>query len=112
MSLSSNGDMLHPNLQPLSFVPYSFIFTFSCFTAWDVMSALELYEPKEISKLCCKRVIQNCHHFHKRRESTLEEGVNGRCTLFKNVDYDALHFHTGLLKKRFQSKSVVMFTVV
>ena len=24
--------------------------------------------------------------------------VNGRCTLFKNFDYDALHFHTGSLK--------------
>ena len=22
-------------------------------------------------------------------------GVNGRCTLSKNVDYGALHFHTG-----------------
>ena len=26
------------------------------------------------------------------------EWVNGRCTLFKNVDYDALHMHTGSLK--------------
>ena len=24
--------------------------------------------------------------------------LNGWCTLLKNVDYDALHFHTGLLK--------------
>ena len=26
------------------------------------------------------------------------EGVNGRIALLKNVDYDALHFHTGSLK--------------
>ena len=26
------------------------------------------------------------------------EGVNGRCTLFINVDYDTLHMHTVLLK--------------
>ena len=33
-----------------------------------------------------------------------EEGVNGRCMLFENVDFDALHFHTGLLKNQhFQS---------
>ena len=25
-------------------------------------------------------------------------GVNGRCMLVKNVDYDALHFHAGSLK--------------
>ena len=29
-------------------------------------------------------VVQNCHHFHN---STLGEGVNGRCTLLKNVNY-------------------------
>ena len=28
----------------------------------------------------------------------LGEGVKGCCTLYKNVDYDALHFHTGSLK--------------
>ena len=33
-----------------------------------------------------------------------ERGVNGRCRLFKNVDYDALHFHTGSLTfKHFQT---------
>ena len=31
-------------------------------------------------------------------QSMLGEGVNSRRTLFKNVDYDALHFHTGSLK--------------
>ena len=28
----------------------------------------------------------------------LGEEVNGCCTLFKNVDYDALHMHAGSLK--------------
>ena len=35
------------------------------------------------------RIVQNCHHFHKCTQSALGEGVNGRCMLFKNVDYDA-----------------------
>ena len=33
-------------------------------------------------------------------EYTEEEGFNGRCKRFKNVDYDALHMHTGSLKIR------------
>ena len=41
-------------------------------------------------------VVRNCHHFDKSTHSTL--GVNGRCMLFKNVDYVALHFHTESLK--------------
>ena len=31
-------------------------------------------------------------------EYAVREGVNGHCTLLKNADYDAFHFHTGLLK--------------
>ena len=43
-------------------------------------------------------VVQNCHRFHKSTQSTLGEGVNDRCTLLTNVDYNALHFRTGSLK--------------
>ena len=43
-------------------------------------------------------VVQHCHHFQENAQSTLGESVNGRCALFKNVDYDALHMHTGSLK--------------
>ena len=49
-----------------------------------------------------------CHHFHKSTQSTLGGGgggerrgggVNVQCTFLNNVDYDALHFHTGSLQK-------------
>ena len=44
-------------------------------------------------------VVQNCHHFQASIQSTVGGGgINGRCMLFKNVDYDALHMHTGSLK--------------
>ena len=42
------------------------------------------------------RVIQNCHHFFKHKQRTLGD----LCMLLKNVDYDALNFHTGSLKKK------------
>ena len=45
--------------------------------------------------------VQNCHHCPKRTQSMLEGGgerFNGLHMLFKNDDYDALHFHTGSLK--------------
>ena len=42
-------------------------------------------------------VIQNCHHFHKNTQSTLGGGVNGRRTLFKNVDY-YVAFSYGIVK--------------
>ena len=35
-------------------------------------------------------------------------GVNGRTTLLKNVDYDALHMHTGSLKITFSKYSFGM----
>ena len=43
-------------------------------------------------------VIQNCHHYHNSIQSTLGGGGKWPRTLFLNVDYDALHFHTGSLK--------------
>ena len=52
-------------------------------------------------------VIQNCHHFHKNTQSTLGggggEGINGRRTLFKNIDY-YVAFSYGIVKNQhFQS---------
>ena len=49
-------------------------------------------------------VVQNCHHFHKRTQS-MGGGGNGGRTLFKNVDCDAVHFHTGSLKSNFSKYS-------
>ena len=52
-------------------------------------------------------VVQNCHHFHKVHRGRWKEGVNGRYALLKNVDYDALHFHTSMrsLKATFSKYS-------
>ena len=33
-------------------------------------------------KILCLGPVQNCHHFHKRTQSMLREGVNGRHMLF------------------------------
>ena len=48
-------------------------------------------------------VVQNCHHFHKSTQqsgtqSTLGGGGQWPACAFKNLDHDALHFHTGWLK--------------
>ena len=50
-------------------------------------------------------VAQNCRHVHKRTQRTLGYSirwVGGQWPLyaFLNVDYDALHLHTGLLKNQ------------
>ena len=47
----------------------------------------------------CLGVVQNFHHFHESTQITLGGGgrVNGHFA-FLNVDYGALHMHTGSLK--------------
>ena len=45
-----------------------------------------------------KTVVQNCHHFQKSTQSTLWGEGQWPLYAFFNVDYDALHFHTGSLK--------------
>ena len=50
-------------------------------------------------------VVQNCHHFHNRTHSMRGGGRNGGRTLFKNVDCDAVHFHTESLKSNFSKYS-------
>ena len=42
--------------------------------------------------------IQNCHHFHKSPQSTLGGGGQWLPYAYLNVDYDAMYFHTRLLK--------------
>ena len=39
-----------------------------------------------------------CHHFQKSTQSTLKGGGQWPLYDFKNADYEALHFHMGLLK--------------
>ena len=47
----------------------------------------------------CLGVVQNCHHFQKSTQyAGGGGGGHGLLYAFKNVDYDALHFHTGPLK--------------
>ena len=53
-------------------------------------------------------VVQNCHHFQKSTQSTLGGGRGSMATVrFLNVDYDALHFHTGSVKSTFSKYSFV-----
>ena len=56
-----------------------------------------LWKPSDESVVDGEK-IQNYHHFHKSPQSTLGGGGQWLPYAYLNVDYDAMYFHTRLLK--------------
>ena len=64
------------------------------------VSSIQVYLGFFLTLQSPLEVIQNRHHFHGSTQSTLWEGVNGRCTLFKMLIMNdaSIAFSYGSLK--------------
>ena len=61
---------------------------------------LEFYLLYKVTKVRGRPELSS---FSQQEYTRPEGGINGRCTLVKNVDYYALHFHGNVKNQHFQS---------